>query len=312
MTTLPLRALAVMVFFTGAAIVAAEDTPEAPSAPTKPSRAELRDKQLDVSLDARDIERILTRLKRASELSKQRMTDAAAAAEGVSGAIERGDSGAARQRAEETAKMFQEIAKQLEALLTEETPQRVAAARNLAAQLAKAEQQFAQESKKLSQQMQSAPTAPGKGESDKPPTNTKAPGGQGKKSSDDPMNDDKPKGSGGNPKTPEEAPMPNGAGQANEKSEPKKDAAGGGTAKPKDEETGKKPDDTEKDPAGGGDDDKPNAGGGGGNSKEERDPDTKTSGSGGKREPMTPEARQQKLADRAEELANRAATLLDI
>ena len=50
----------------------------------------------------------------------------------------------AAAEAQQTAEMFKEIAKQLEALLKEETPQRIAEARQLAAQLAKAEKEFAE------------------------------------------------------------------------------------------------------------------------------------------------------------------------
>lgn len=110
----------------------------------KPTRAELRDKQLDVSLEARDIERILGKLKKASELSKTRITEAAKVAESASTSLDKGDSKAARAEAQQTAEMFQEIAKQLEALLKEEAPQQIAEARQLAQQLAKAEKEFAE------------------------------------------------------------------------------------------------------------------------------------------------------------------------
>ena len=110
----------------------------------KPTRAELRDKQLDVSLEARDIERILGKLKKASELSKTRITEAAKVAESASTSLDKGDSKTARAEAQQTAEMFQEIAKQLEALLKEEAPQQIAEARELAKQLAKAEREFAE------------------------------------------------------------------------------------------------------------------------------------------------------------------------
>ena len=110
----------------------------------KPTRAELRDKQLDVSLEARDIERVLGKLKKASELSKTRITEAAKVAESASTSLDKGDSRAARTEAQQTAEMFREIAKQLEALLKEEASQQIAEARQLAAQLAKAEREFAE------------------------------------------------------------------------------------------------------------------------------------------------------------------------
>lgn len=115
-----------------------------PIKPAKPSRAELKEKQLDVSLEARDIERILGKLKKASELSKQRITEAAKVAEAASTSLDKGDSKAARAEAQQTAEMFQEIVKQLEALLKEEAPQQIAEARQLAQQLAKAEREFAE------------------------------------------------------------------------------------------------------------------------------------------------------------------------
>lgn len=121
--------------------------PESPatSGPAVPSRDELRDQQLDATLEARDIERILTRLKRASDLSKERIAEAAKVAESASAAIERGDSKSAEDEARQAAEMFREIARQLEALLQEETPPKVAAARNLAEQLSALERQFAKE-----------------------------------------------------------------------------------------------------------------------------------------------------------------------
>jgi hypothetical protein len=121
--------------------------PESPATngPAVPSRDELRDQQLDATLEARDIERILTRLKRASDLSKERIAEAAKVAESASAAIERGDSKSAEVEARQAAEIFREIARQLEALLQEETPPRVAAARNLAEQLSALERQFAKE-----------------------------------------------------------------------------------------------------------------------------------------------------------------------
>jgi len=52
-----------------------EETPPIRVKAARPSLGELRDKQLDVSLEARDIERVLGKLKRASDLAKQRITE---------------------------------------------------------------------------------------------------------------------------------------------------------------------------------------------------------------------------------------------
>ena len=110
----------------------------------KPSRDELKDKQLDVSLEARDIERVLGKLKKASELAKTRITEAATTTESVTTSLNKGDAKTARAEAKQASEKFKEIAKQLEALLKEETPQQIAEAKQLAAQLAKLEREFAE------------------------------------------------------------------------------------------------------------------------------------------------------------------------
>ncbi len=138
-----LLALAVIQSGLATAQQTSSDSPEA-AAPTKPTRAELKDKQLDVSLEARDIERVLGKLKKASDLAKERITEAAKTAESASTSLEKGDSKAARAEAQLTNEKFKEIVQQLEALLKEETPQRIAEARQLAQKLAKAERQFAE------------------------------------------------------------------------------------------------------------------------------------------------------------------------
>lgn len=307
------HALSLALVGGSAAWVCAQDQPAAPAPPAKATRTELRDKQFDVVLDARDIERILTRLKRASELSKQRMTDAAAAAESVSTAIDRGDAVSTRQRADDTAKMFQEIVQQLEALLSEETPQRIAAARNLAAQLSKAEQQFAQQAQMLAQQMQSAPATATGGTNQNPPDPTRPTSGQGRpRSPDDPMKTESPKGNATGQEKPKE-PQPNGAsgsGERPDKDDPEK-KSGSGARQPS-------PTDAEKPPEGNGTgqekpkEPQPNGAGGSGERSEKDDPQQKGGDGGGARQPLTPQQRQEQLANRADDLANRAATLLDI
>ena len=138
-----LLTLAIIPSGLAAAQQTSSDSPE-PAVPTKPTRAELRDKQLDVSLEARDIERVLSKLKRASDLAKERITEAAKTAESASTSLEKGDSKAAWAEAQLTAEKFKEIVRQLEALLKEETPQRIAEARQLAQRLAQAEREFAE------------------------------------------------------------------------------------------------------------------------------------------------------------------------
>ncbi len=130
-------------------VLAQDQTPTETAAPepvktAKPSRDELKDKQLDVSLEARDIERVLGKLKKASELAKTRITEAATTTESVTTSLNKGDAKTARAEAKQASEKFKEIAKQLEALLKEETPQQIAEAKQLAAQLAKLEREFAE------------------------------------------------------------------------------------------------------------------------------------------------------------------------
>jgi hypothetical protein len=169
--------------------VSAPNVPD-PSKPAKPMRAQLQEKQIDVSLEARDIERILSKLKKASELSKQRITEAAVKAEAASVSLEKGDSKAAGEEARQTAEMFKEIAKQLEALLKEETPQRIAEARQLAQQLAKAERDFAEQFDEALKPMEGNGKAKGEGRSKETPKN----GSDGNRDENKPQDGNKEKG----------------------------------------------------------------------------------------------------------------------
>ena len=254
-------------------VPAQDETKSEPAAPTKPTRAELRDKQLDVSLEARDIERVLGKLKKASDLAKERITEAAKSAESASTSLEKGDSKAARTEAQQTAEMFKEIAKQLEALLKEETPQRIAEARQLAQQLAKAEKEFAE---KFQGALNPPQTTSGMGKVDpksqvKPLTDPdrKMQGSQGKaqqggggkngKKNEDDKNSEKKDADGKNAddkngEKPE--PKTGDADQPGEKGpEPRKDGKNGGEKPMPDGQGGGKTDDKNK-----GDDKKPGPG----------------------------------------------------
>lgn len=280
MTNFSRRLIAMAVFLAmQASLVPAQDETKPDAAqPTKPSRAELRDKQLDVSLEARDIERVLTKLKRASELAKTRIADAAKTTESASTALDKGDSKGARGDARQASEMFQEIIKQLEALLTEETPQRVAAARNLAERLAKMERQFAQQFPGVLN-----PTGSGMNKVDPksqvlPPKGSQGSGAGSAKKKMDPQEG---KGGAGKKKTEDsenpDAPMKDGGGDAKDKTE-NKDGADGGTKKTED---GDKSDAPMKDDGGDGKD-------------------------------MTEEERREALARRAEQLEKMGETLKDV
>ena len=293
--------------------------------PAQPSRAELRDKQLDVSLEARDIERVLGKLKRASELAKTRIGEAATAAEAVSTALDRGDSQSARGDARQAAEMFREVAKQLEALLAEETPQRIAAARNLANQLAITERQFAQQFQGVLN-----PQASGKGKVDpksqNKPGKTQGQNGDGVSGKKDgsPSENQPKNGQGSNQQSPQEKPGDEKKnGEPNSGSDPKKNGAeantaGGGKpdpqAEPKDGSGGgNKKDDKDPQQGPGGGSKEPQelkdvSGGGGGESKDKSERKDKRGGG----DAMTDAERREALAARAEQLAQTGRTLEDI
>jgi hypothetical protein len=300
----PLRSLSLLALSVPMAAFAQEPKSESP--PAAPMRSELRDRQLDVALEARDIERILARLKRASELSKTRITEAATVSENVSAALDRGDSPAARKDAEQAAAMFQEIAKLLEALLAEETPQRVAAARNMAARLSRTERQFAQQIRA----MQNPPTPNGGAGGNPPPMpkeGDRPPRGQGKS----PMTEPRDGQGSGQPK------------ESSSKDEPSPGTGGGKTPMPKDDASkpggdgDQTPEADGQKPGGSGADQtepKPDTpvNGGGASDKPPETESPKGTGGGGPRKPMTEEERRAALAKRATELAESGETLLDI
>lgn len=320
-----------------AGLGAAQDAdPAATAESSLPPRAELKDKQLDVALEARDIERVLSKLKRASDLSKERITNAAQVAESASGALDRGDSKSARENAEQAAAMFQEIAKQLEALLAEETPQRLAAAQNLAQQLSQAERQFLRQFPDANGFMSNGmgkgdPRKQNKGKrgagGTQQPGDQKKNGGAGGKNTGDKQGEDKdrpPTGSGqanNNDKTmpAETGDQKQGNGENRDreqgddkKGDDKKGGSGEGDGKELEAKNGagKKGDDQDKNETGkDGKEKEINRGNGSGGDGEKRDAGD---GLGDAEEMPTDEELRAALARRAEQLAESGRTLDDI
>ncbi len=289
----------------------------------KPTRAELRDKQLDVSLEARDIERILGKLKKASELSKTRITEAAKVAESASTSLDKGDSKAARAEAQQTAEMFKEIAKQLEALLKEETPQRIAEARQLAAQLAKAEKEFAEKFQGALNPTQ----ASGKGKVDpksqaKPMTDpdrkmkgSEGQQGGGRKNPEknqeprtkNQQEEDQSKPDGGSGKEPSDKPN-GGAGEDKDETKNGDEPKPGGVGSAKDKQGEDKPGEDQDGSGGDKANDKQRDGSGGGSDKDRKN-DTNRNGDGAG---LTAEQLRELVADRADKLAESGKTLQDV
>lgn len=299
---------AASVVFTVSFVRAQDVEVDAPKTKTRRSREQLRDTQLDVSLEARDIERIVGRLKRASDLAKQRVTEAASTAEAVSTALDRKDAGSARDDALRAVAMFREIAKQLEALLQEETPQRVAAAKNLARELAQAEREFAKQfpgalnnivggSGKRDPRSQIPATIAGR-----PPSNSReGPPAQDKP----PPNPNSSQGQNPDSKT---ADVPTQAGAAADRNARDRSREGEGQGKERRDD--RDADGDREDPKDAPDAKNKNAGRGDKADREEK-PEM-GAGGGEKSARESAEARRAALARRAEELAEKGRTLQDV
>lgn len=109
---------------------------------TQPTTRELEDRQLDIALESREIEKLLGRLKGITDLSKERIAAAAKLAEETAQALGKGETNSAKGSAESTSKQFRELADQVKALLAEEQTERIAAAQQMAANLARQQQDF--------------------------------------------------------------------------------------------------------------------------------------------------------------------------
>jgi hypothetical protein len=116
--------------------------------PAGMSREEIEKRQIDIALEAHDVERILMNLEGLSELAKGRVTDAAKTADAVSGALERGDTNKAMDSAEKGSQMFGELARHVAGLLVPETAQKIATARDLSRALAQQERQIGEQMQK--------------------------------------------------------------------------------------------------------------------------------------------------------------------
>ncbi|HUY34323.1 MAG TPA: DUF4175 family protein [Pirellulales bacterium] len=103
---------------------------------------ELEDRQLDAALDAREVEKALDKMKKISELAKERMAAAAKSAEEAAAALDGGEKETARAAAGEAGTKFRELAEQVKALLAQEQADRIAAAQQMAADLARRQQEF--------------------------------------------------------------------------------------------------------------------------------------------------------------------------
>jgi hypothetical protein len=121
-----------------APLVASSPPPDA----SRTASEELEDHQLDIAAEARAIEKSLSKLEKATDLVKERMTGAANQAEEVSEAIGRAALADANNGAGLARDQFRELARQIKAIFAQEQANRIAAAQQMAADLARDQMQL--------------------------------------------------------------------------------------------------------------------------------------------------------------------------
>ncbi|HEV3003533.1 MAG TPA: hypothetical protein VGX78_03690, partial [Pirellulales bacterium] len=106
------------------------------------ARQELEDRQLDIAADSREVEKALGKLKNVTDLAKERMAAAAKSAEAAAEAIGQGKMDEAGTPAGDAKEKFRELVEQVAALVAKEQADRIAAAQQMAANLAREQQDF--------------------------------------------------------------------------------------------------------------------------------------------------------------------------
>ncbi|HWB11416.1 MAG TPA: DUF4175 family protein [Pirellulales bacterium] len=106
------------------------------------ARQELEDRQFDIAAEARELEKALGKLKNATELAKERMAAAAKSAEEAAEALGQGKMDEAGKPAGDAKDKFRELVDQVAALVAKEQADRIAAAQQMAADLARQQQDF--------------------------------------------------------------------------------------------------------------------------------------------------------------------------
>ena len=191
------------------------------------SAQERREMQQDIVLEAQDLEQALGKLKNISDLAKNRMAEATKQTDAAMNAMDRGDTPKAIEEARAATEGFEELAKQVEGLIQQEAAERLAAAKNLADQLAKSQQQLAMQTPMPGGGQQNQPTeepAEGAGQG-KPSEKQKPTGADGQPQKKEPTDPDAKQGAGDKPSEKEDE-SAKGSGKEGEK--PQDDAQSGG------------------------------------------------------------------------------------
>jgi hypothetical protein len=115
----------------------------ASTAPMAQRPEDLEDRQLDIAAEARDVEKALAKLPKATDLARQRMDGAAKQAENAAEAIGRGALNEAKDATGIARDQFRELAEQVRAILAQEQAERIAKAQQMAANLARQQKEFA-------------------------------------------------------------------------------------------------------------------------------------------------------------------------
>ena len=144
------------------------------------ARQELEDRQLDIAAEAKEVEKALAGLTNATDLAKERMAAAAKLADEAAEALGQGKLDDAKQPASAAKEKFDELVEQVVALVAKEQADRIAAAQQMAADLARQQDDFKDE-------LANSGEGGGKGE---PPPDRKPMPGVGNEPGD------QPKGSG--------------------------------------------------------------------------------------------------------------------
>jgi hypothetical protein len=106
------------------------------------ARQELEDRQLDIAEEAKEVEKALGELKSATDLAKERMASAAKSAEAAAESLEQGNFDDAKQPAGAARDQFRDLVEQVAALVAKEQADRIAAAQQMAADLARRQDDF--------------------------------------------------------------------------------------------------------------------------------------------------------------------------
>lgn len=270
--------------------------------------AELRDKQTDNVLEARDLKAAVEKLKNITDLAKERAARGTAQVEEADQALEKGDVPTVVARSDEAAGTLKELAAQVRALAKEEAAEQLNQAREMAKRLAEQQQQLAMGGGANGQTQRQGKDGKGMGSGGQPPK---------KKEGEEPGEENTVRPGGGAPNDPREDMPPTdmpqgGAGERGDKpstsDKPGEEATGTGTEGERKPE-GDKPDGSAdgKDPT-----EKPGQGGGKESEKSDKpgqgaaDDPANTEGEGGAG--MTPE----EAARMAEKNAETGRTILDI